>query len=247
MNVYCLKETRKMCSNIKYNCFTHHQTRPSLQRIVTRLQLIWSKINVCSNNLSRDYWSSLELVSEWSPGTGAWYEYLNRPIIGPGLSSLRIPGQHLQCHGTDFVWFNTLDYIDKAEHFVCPDYEIKHHSTPTYIPNYVREKCDQHTKKLYIFGSDRSSVNANVRPFVRLFDENLSRALNLHLSLSGQSQVSLRSVPGQSQVSLRSQVVCSSICLMQTCLELSIFIFLSQVSLRSVSGQSQVSLSLLHR
>ena len=32
------------------------------------------------------------------------------------------------------------------------------------------------------FGSDRSPVNANVRPFVRLFDENLSRALNLHLS-----------------------------------------------------------------
>ena len=138
MNVHCLKETRKMCSNIKYNCFTHHQTRPSLQRIVTRLQLIWSKINVCSNNLSRDYWSSLELVSEWSPGTGAWYEYLNRPIIGPGLSSLRIPGQHLQCHSTDFVWFNTLDYIDKAEHFVCPDYEIKHHSTPTYIPHYAK-------------------------------------------------------------------------------------------------------------
>ena len=33
----------------------------------------------------------------------------------------------------------------------------------------------------------------------------------------------------------------ASVCLVQTCLELSIFIFLSQVSLRSVSGQSQVS------
>ena len=48
--------------------------------------------------------------------------------------------------------------------------------------------------------------------FVRVFDESLSRALNLHLkavwvsprSVSGQSQVSLRSVPGQSQVSPRS-------------------------------------------
>lgn len=144
MNVHCLKETRKMCSTIKYNCFTHHQTRPSLQRIVTRLQLIWSKINVCSNNLSRDYWSSLELVSEWSPGTGAWYEYLNRPIIGPGLSSLRIPGQHLQCHSTDFVWFNTLDYISKAEHFVCPGYVDTTHSTfaadshPSSIPHFLK-------------------------------------------------------------------------------------------------------------
>ena len=51
-----------------------------------------------------------------------------------------------------------------------------------------------------LFGSDRSSVNANVR----LFDENLSRALNLHLSLSGRSQVGLRSVSGRSQVGLRS-------------------------------------------
>ena len=128
----------------KIHCFTHHQTRPSLQRIVTRLQLIWSKINVCSNNLSRDYWSSLELVSEWSPGTGAWYEYLNRPIIGPGLSSLRIPGQHLQCHSTDFVWFNTLDYISKAEHFVCPGYVDTTHSTfaadshPSSIPHFLK-------------------------------------------------------------------------------------------------------------
>ena len=43
-----------------------------------------------------------------------------------------------------------------------------------------------------------------VRLFVCLSDEKCSRAHNLHLSLSGQSQVSLRSVPGQSQVSLRS-------------------------------------------
>ena len=40
--------------------------------------------------------------------------------------------------------------------------------------------------------------------FVRPFDENLSRALNLHLSFLGQSQVSLRSVSIQSEVSLRS-------------------------------------------
>ena len=51
-----------------------------------------------------------------------------------------------------------------------------------------------------------------VHSFVRMFGENWSRALNLHLkavwvslwSVSGQSLVSLRSVSGQSQVSLRS-------------------------------------------
>ena len=37
---------------------------------------------------------------------------------------------------------------------------------------------------------------------VRLFDESLSTAHNLHLLASDQSQVSLRSVLGQSQVSL---------------------------------------------
>ena len=36
----------------------------------------------------------------------------------------------------------------------------------------------------------------------------------------------------------------SFVCSMKTCLELSIFIFLSQVSLRSVSGQSQSQVSL---
>ncbi len=40
----------------------------------------------------------------------------------------------------------------------------------------------------------RSPRNANVRLFVCSFGENLSRALNLHLSLSGQSQVSLGSL-----------------------------------------------------
>ena len=82
-------------------------------------------------------------------GMNIWIDQLLAQDSAQGL--LRIPGQHLQCHGTDFVWFNRLDYIDKTEHFVCPDYEIKHHSTPTYIPNYVCEKCDQHTKKRYIF------------------------------------------------------------------------------------------------
>ena len=43
-----------------------------------------------------------------------------------------------------------------------------------------------------------------VRSFVCLFGESLSRALNLHLFLSGQSQVSPRTVSGQSMVSLRS-------------------------------------------
>ena len=51
--------------------------------------------------------------------------------------------------------------------------------------------------------------------FVCLFGESLSRALNLHLYLSGQPQVRLRLVSGQSQVSL---------------------IFICQVSLKSVSG-----------
>ena len=73
------------------------------------------------------------------------------------------------------------------------------------------------------FGSGRSSVNANLRSSVCLFDESLSTVHNLHLLASGQSQVSLRcqsqvSVSGQSQVSV------------------------SGVSLRLVSGQSPVSL-----
>ena len=60
---------------------------------------------------------------------------------------------------------------------------------------------------------------------VRLFGTKCSKALNLHLYLIGQSQVSLGSVSGQSQVSLRP--VSGQ----------------SQVSLRSDSGQSQASLS----
>ena len=47
-----------------------------------------------------------------------------------------------------------------------------------------------------VFGSNRSSRNANVRSF----GENLSRTLNLHLSLSGQSSISLRSVSGLSEL-----------------------------------------------
>ena len=70
---------------------------------------------------------------------------------------------------------------------------------------------------IHFFGSVRSSRNANVRSF----GTNVSRALNLHLSLTGQSQISPRSVLGQSQVSPRSVPG------------------QSQVSRRSVSGQSQ--------
>ena len=44
----------------------------------------------------------------------------------------------------------------------------------------------------WIFSSDRSSVNANVRPFVRLFDENLSRAHNHHLLPSDYLRASLK-------------------------------------------------------
>ena len=57
-----------------------------------------------------------------------------------------------------------------------------------------------------LFGSVRSSRNANVRLSVCLSGEKCSRAHNLHLrSVSDQSQVSLslRSVWGPSQVSLR--------------------------------------------
>ena len=68
-----------------------------------------------------------------------------------------------------------------------------------------------------------------VRLSVCLFGESLSRALNLHLSLSDQSQVSLRLVAGRSQVGLRS-VPGQSL-----------------VSPRIVPGQSQVSLGLLRQ
>ena len=69
---------------------------------------------------------------------------------------------------------------------------------------------------IILFGSVRSSRNANVRSF----GTNVSRALNLHLSLTGQSQISSRSVlisprsvPGQSQVSLRSPLGLSELTL----------------------------------
>ena len=77
-----------------------------------------------------------------------------------------------------------------------------------------------------VFGSDRSSVNANLRPSVRSVKTCLELSIFIFLSqvslrsVSGQSQVSLRSVSGQSQVSLRS------------------FSGHSQVILRSVLGQS---------
>ena len=78
-----------------------------------------------------------------------------------------------------------------------------------------------------IFGSVKEpneSLCVSIRLSVCPSGTSLSRALNLHLSHIGQSEVSLRSVSGQSQVSLRS--VSGQ----------------SQVSLRSVSGQFQVSL-----
>ena len=90
-----------------------------------------------------------------------------------------------------------------------------------------------HYDKTSIFGSVRSSRNVNVRSS----DEKCSRAHNIHLSLSGQSQDSLRSlkvslgsVSGQSQVTQgQSQVSLRSL----------------KVSLRSVSGQSQALRSVL--
>merc|ERR1711911_230589 len=70
---------------------------------------------------------------------------------------------------------------------------------------------------------------------VCLFGDKCSRAHNIHLSLPGQSQDSLRLVSGQSQVSLRSVSGQSKVSLRSVSGQ-------SQVSLRSVSGQSQVSL-----
>ena len=85
----------------------------------------------------------------------------------------------------------------------------------------------KHFSIIFIFGSIRSSRNANLCTFV------CSMKVFLELSIfifplrwvSGQSQVSLSSVSGQSQDSLRS--VSGQ----------------SKVSHRSVSGQSQVSVS----
>ncbi len=73
-----------------------------------------------------------------------------------------------------------------------------------------------------IFGSVKEPKES-LCPSVCPFGTKCFKALNIHLSLIGQSHVSLGSVSGQSQVSLRS--VSGQ----------------SQVSLRSVSGQSQVS------
>ena len=67
---------------------------------------------------------------------------------------------------------------------------------------------------------------------VRLSGTKCSKALNLHFSLIGLSQVSLRSISGQSQGSLRSVSGQSQVSL-------------RSVSLRSLSGQSHVSLCLL--
>ena len=63
-----------------------------------------------------------------------------------------------------------------------------------------QELCSACLCSLFWLRQGAQGVTISVRPFV----PNLSRALNLHLSLSGQSQVSPRSVPGQSQVSPRS-------------------------------------------
>ena len=50
----------------------------------------------------------------------------------------------------------------------------------------------------------RQELRESVCPSVCPYGTSMSKALNLHLSLIGVSQVSLRSVSGQSQVSLRS-------------------------------------------
>ena len=65
--------------------------------------------------------------------------------------------------------------------------------------NEVAEKID-----FWLRQELRVSVCLSVRPSVRLSGTSLSKALNLHLSLIVMSQICLRSVSGQSQVSLRS-------------------------------------------
>ena len=71
-----------------------------------------------------------------------------------------------------------------------------------------------------------------VRSFVRLSDEKCSRAHNIHLSLSGQSEESLRSVSGPSQVSPRSVPGQSQVSLRSVAVSLRSVL----VSLRSVLG-----------
>ena len=65
------------------------------------------------------------------------------------------------------------------------------------LPSRIADECAKnetasptqfYTYKLVSFlAPSRSPRNANLRSFVCSFDENLYRALNLHLSLSGQS------------------------------------------------------------
>ena len=82
----------------------------------------------------------------------------------------------------------------------------------------------------------RQELRESVCLCVCLSGTNLSKALNLHLSLIGLSQICPRSVSGQCQVSVRSVAGQSQVSVRS-------FSGHSQVSLRSVSGQSWVSLS----
>ena len=68
-------------------------------------------------------------------------------------------------------------------------------------------KIDCSPVKYLLFGSvkePKESLCLSVCLSVCLSGTSLSKALNLHLSLIGQSQICLRSVSGQSQVSLSS-------------------------------------------
>ena len=62
------------------------------------------------------------------------------------------------------------------------------------------ERCSWHRKDIYIFGSDRSPRNADVRSSV----SNLSRAVNLHLSGSNLQAIWKESVSQQSVSSQRA-------------------------------------------
>ena len=80
----------------------------------------------------------------------------------------------------------------------------------------------------------------SVRPSVCPSGISLSKALNLHLSLIGQSQVCLRSVSGQSQVSHRSVPGQSWVSLGSVAGQLQVS---RRVSLRSLLGLSELTSS----
>ena len=65
---------------------------------------------------------------------------------------------------------------------------LKHTEEANQENERLSSQIEQLQVRRWIFSSDRSSRSANVRPFVRSFVSNLSRAVNLHLSGSVSTQ-----------------------------------------------------------